>query len=452
MQSAESLIVQDFFEPGIGETLHAVRQLLSSTEHVETAMRLESASAMPLIELLDQVPVDLDDHLFLSAFHTLKKLCALHLYLPRSFMFTDDLRKMSDQAETSGAFADIWHGCYNGLNVAVKSIRIFNSIMVITYDPQGFCTEAVIWRHLSHPNVTPFLGINTTQFRLSMVCKWMPKGNIRSYIHAHPSADRPMLVMDVARGLEYLHSMGVVHGDMKGANILVNGEGRACLSDFGLAAVIYDDSTVNVATTASFATGTIRWMAPEILDPERAGIDVALALPESDVYSYAMVVWEIFTGRSPFDKQRLDAAVMYQILSGVRPEYTPEAIVLGLSEDMWQLIELCWHPDRSQRPNMYEVVSKLRTILRIPSTPASKHPRRRRELQNLHVAGAGQVSRTFVERAERDKVLRNSAAIITLLLCSSCLCTRATHQCAEYDVAASIKSFSEISKPLFLYL
>lgn len=64
--------------------------------------------------------------------------------------------------------------------------------------------------------------------------------------------------------------------------------------DFGLAAIIYDTDTVNEATAMTGASGSTRWMAPEILDPESAGLNgKALPLPQSDVHSFAMVAWEV---------------------------------------------------------------------------------------------------------------------------------------------------------------
>ena len=51
-----------------------------------------------------------------------------------------------------------------------------------------------MWRRLSHPNITPFYGIDTRHFELAMVCKWMPHGHINGFLRRYPCADRPTLV------------------------------------------------------------------------------------------------------------------------------------------------------------------------------------------------------------------------------------------------------------------
>ena len=91
-------------------------------------------------------------------------------------------------------------------------------------------------------------------------------------------------------GLAYLHSEGIVHGDLHGGNILVDNDGHIRLTDFGLA-LIYD------ATAYSYSSihggGAVRWKAPELIDPEECGADSARPTYKSDVYSYACVVIEV---------------------------------------------------------------------------------------------------------------------------------------------------------------
>jgi serine/threonine protein kinase len=87
-----------------------------------------------------------------------------------------------------------------------------------------------VWKHLTHPNIVPLLGVTVAPFQLISV--WMPGGELTEYLDVHPRADRvglvcchratldsdlPLLqVSDVANGLSYLHSHGVIHGDLKG--------------------------------------------------------------------------------------------------------------------------------------------------------------------------------------------------------------------------------------------
>ena len=120
-----------------------------------------------------------------------------------------------------------------------------------------------------------------------------------------------MQLKDVAKGLQYLHDSSVVHGDLKGVgilfctpcssnlatfqpNILVDNLGHARLADFGLACILCDSNTINPPTTTSGSTGSPRWMAPELFDPEVAGLNSSRPSNASDVYAFGMVVYEVF--------------------------------------------------------------------------------------------------------------------------------------------------------------
>ncbi|KIM53835.1 hypothetical protein SCLCIDRAFT_36111, partial [Scleroderma citrinum Foug A] len=134
--------------------------------------------------------------------------------------------------------------------------------------------EARTWSKLSHQNVLPLLGI-TTDFddAISMVSTWMDNGNAHHHVQ-NPEVDpRPLVsyilvvqLRDIAQGLHYLHTHepgAIFHGDLKGYNVLISPEGRALLTDFGLSRVI--NSSLSRPQPLSGA-GTLRWMAPEILD------------------------------------------------------------------------------------------------------------------------------------------------------------------------------------------
>jgi serine/threonine protein kinase len=119
-------------------------------------------------------------------------------------------------------------------------------------------------------------------------------------------------MLDIAEGLNYLHTLNprVIHGDLKGVrcsvylkvqsfekddwqvNILITPSRRACLADFGLARARDSKNITTVAATSNKTTGTLRWQAPELLDPESDDADLATS-PASDVYAYACVCYEV---------------------------------------------------------------------------------------------------------------------------------------------------------------
>ncbi|KAG2017855.1 TKL/TKL-ccin protein kinase [Coprinopsis cinerea AmutBmut pab1-1] len=193
----------------------------------------------------------------------------------------------------SGHFGEVYKGYFEGKVVALKLIKMYErtKASVIT---KAVLHEVVIWCQLVHRNVLPFLGIHESEEGwISLVSPWMRHGSLPRYLSQKPNANRLLLISDVASGLAYLHEHGVVHGDLKGVNILVSPSGHACLADFGLAKIADNEiiSWTSIRTSSTQGGGTIRWQAPELHDPND---DVTpKATPESDVYSFACVCYEV---------------------------------------------------------------------------------------------------------------------------------------------------------------
>lgn len=215
------------------ETNIRVRTALSSKEAVIAMADLQGTNAQSIINLLDHVRVhdclearrclnhDVMQAMsaippnspqYKTGFHTLRKLCLRNGFLPKSFVLPSEMiRKSKEQPEASGSFADVWHGFYGNREAALKVVRITSAhdvqivmkvvddlfmVLRLTNQPvQNFCKEAVVWKYLSHANIAPFLGINTTVSKLCMISEWMPKGNVRTFLYENPGANRLALVI-----------------------------------------------------------------------------------------------------------------------------------------------------------------------------------------------------------------------------------------------------------------
>ncbi|KAF8598349.1 kinase-like protein, partial [Ceratobasidium sp. AG-I] len=123
--------------------------------------------------------------------------------------------------------------------------------------------ELYMWSKAKHENVHELMGIVMFQGRLGMISPWMENGNLQEYILKNPDVDRYKLCSDVAAGVEYLHGIGMVHGDLKALNVLVSHDGTAKLSDFDHS--ILSNCTLLFSSTTNVGGGTLRWMAPELL-------------------------------------------------------------------------------------------------------------------------------------------------------------------------------------------
>ncbi|KAF5326494.1 hypothetical protein D9611_000771 [Ephemerocybe angulata] len=203
------------------------------------------------------------------------------------------ITREGDHAVTAGHFGEIWKGRFQGDPVCVKVVKVYARSDVDKL-LKAFTREAILWSHLSHENVLPFYGIHRLDDiagRMCLISPWMENGNIGEYLLQNPEAKRPVLASDVCSGLAYLHAQDIVHGDLKGANILVTRTGRACVADFGLS-IIAENEIMRWTSTASAATpgGTVRWQAPELFNPEA---EDTKSSKMSDVYALGCVFYEV---------------------------------------------------------------------------------------------------------------------------------------------------------------
>ena len=130
---------------------------------------------------------------------------------------------------------------------------------------------------------------------------------------------------------------------------------HALLTDFGLVTIIPDSTTSSSFTEG----GTFRWMSPELLDPD---IQVHRRTKHSDCYAFGMVIYEVLDRRLPF-YQYTDPAVVGKIVKGERPgrPQGPEG-VLGFTDDVWEILGLCWTPLPQDRPGVEDVLKCLEKV------------------------------------------------------------------------------------------
>ncbi|KAF7349005.1 Kinase-like protein [Mycena venus] len=198
-----------------------------------------------------------------------------------------------------------------------------------------------------------------------MVSPWMEHGTVLQYLKDHGRANVDRLLFEVAQGLHYLHSCNIVHGDLRGTNILVNEDWSACLTDFGLSVFSNASAPMNSPTRA----GSILWMAPELIAPDRFGYEFART-PATDVYAFGCVCVELYTGRPPFSELSEGSALL-KIINGeraVRPSGIP-----AMSDTLWQHVMEYWAESPVTRPTTEAVVQHMAC----PSAAQKPKPSRR---------------------------------------------------------------------------
>ncbi len=190
--------------------------------------------------------------------------------------------------------------------------------------------EARAMARLAHPNVVGLHDVLEDDGQVMLAMEFIDGGNMRSWLRTKPSVDQILdVLMEAGRGLAAAHAQNILHRDFKPDNVLIGRDGRARVSDFGIAAHaraapgnVSEDrgpSSVAMPTTVTTLAGTMGYIAPEALRREPVS---AMA----DQFSFCVSAWEALTGKLPPEKPGL------QPLSGMLPGIRA-ALVRGMSDD-----------------------------------------------------------------------------------------------------------------------
>ena len=133
---------------------------------------------------------------------------------------------------------------------------------------------------------------------------------------------------------------------------MIDKTGRAVLADFGLVALIPDQSTF---LSTCLEGGTVRWMSPELLDPENFSLPNRRPTMESDCYALGMVIYEVLSGQVPFPTCSSFTALR-KVLEGERPERPQGEAGKLFTDGIWSVTELCWMAEPSKRASAKDVL------------------------------------------------------------------------------------------------
>ena len=186
---------------------------------------------------------------------------------------------------------------------------------------ERFKREARAAGSLHHPNIVAIYEYGEDQDSAFIAMECVPGRSLRDHLVAGYRPELrsfPEILDQLLEGLEYSHSRGVIHRDIKPGNLLISEMGTAKISDFGIARIEHSHLTL-----MGEVLGTPYYMAPEQFDGQTAD-------ERSDVYSAAVIVYEVLTGRRPFEGQ--GAALMRQILE--MPPPLPSTLEPRLPKEM----------------------------------------------------------------------------------------------------------------------
>jgi serine/threonine protein kinase len=230
-----------------------------------------------------------------------------------------------------------------GQIVAIKQI----SISDISKDQLKVIQQEInLMKKLSHKNIVKYIGKNysdviTTEKYLNIVLEYIENGSLAGIIKKFNTFQEALVAFftrQVLQGLKYLHHEGLVHRDIKGANLLTTKDGTVKLADFGVAMKLSE------SIKSMSIVGTPYWMAPEIV--EQSG----RCTTSCDIWSVGCTVIELISGRPPYyDMEPMSA--LYRI---VRDDYPP--LPTGISPDLKDFLLKCFQKEPLLRKSASELL------------------------------------------------------------------------------------------------
>ena len=143
-------------------------------------------------------------------------------------------------------------------------------------------------------------------------------------------------------------------------NILIDQGRHARLADFGLLTIVWDHTNFTTSSTAH-SGGTMRWMSPELLHPEQFGLDHVRPTKAADCYALGMVILEVLTGQPPFASWP-GHVVSRKVTDGRRPGRPEGAAGIWFTDELWEMLGLCWATDAQCRPSIEAVCKCLEQV------------------------------------------------------------------------------------------
>lgn len=250
-----------------------------------------------------------------------------------------------------GLGGEVFKGTFRRTEVAIKKIS------VLSYNKKKIYNEITIMEKIDHPNLISLMGWAEDDHNIYILSKYVEAGNLMYFLHDYRNSNLSLslklsYIKQIALGLNYLHlsTPPIFHRDLKCLNILINNKSaEVYITDFGLAKEI----TQSYLHKVNPKEGTILWMAPELLDNIETLYD-----PSADIYSFAIVIWEILTQQIPYyygTQVTNEFELREKILQGERPDIHDEKLQ-NVPNELIALMTSCWDAEKSRRPLSFDVI------------------------------------------------------------------------------------------------
>ncbi|QPG75430.1 hypothetical protein FOA43_002784 [Brettanomyces nanus] len=206
--------------------------------------------------------------------------------------------------------------------------------------------EMELLRELHHENIVRYLGSASDSSKMYIFLEYIPGGSVSSMLHTYGPFEEPLIrnfLTQVLIGVRYLHNNGIIHRDIKGANILIDINGTVKIGDFGISKRItpsnkvdpVEEEQIKQSKRASFQ-GSVYWMAPEV-------VKQVASTEKSDIWSTGCLAIEMFTAKHPYPEFSQMQAI-FRIGTLTLPKYPS-----GCSDSARDFLDLAFETDYRKR-------------------------------------------------------------------------------------------------------
>ena len=268
---------------------------------------------------------------------------------------------------STGSTCDVYRGRYRNIDVAIKQLKHNKRDLNFKYMKEFKREMGVLISLPNHPNLLTMIGFSIKEGQIFLITQYCQGGSLFDVLHKKKSRkhftfkQQLKILMDICRGMQFLHELNrsVIHRDLKSLNIFIDNkiEGESMgfqttVADFGLARTFSDPNEF-----VTLKMGTFHWMAPELFDGEGYS-------SKTDVYAFAIIMWEVFALRTPYyhirDINRILAFVTYK---NGRPSLSDCKVPSKYEKEIREIIRVNWHKDGTRRKEFSEIYGQLERIM-----------------------------------------------------------------------------------------
>ncbi|XP_018079340.1 receptor-interacting serine/threonine-protein kinase 2 isoform X2 [Xenopus laevis] len=270
-----------------------------------------------------------------------------------------------------GAYGTVHSACHSDWRVRV-AVKFFPTERhLVESERNKILKEAEILHKARFSYILPILGICNEPECLGIVTEYMTNGSLNQLLHENnprveivwPLAFR--ILYEIALGVNFLHNLtpSLLHHDLKTQNILLDMDFHAKIADFGLSKWRMLSSSHSYSDQSA-PGGTIIYMPPEEYEPSSA--KNRRGSVKHDMYSYAIIMWEVLARKQPFEGATTPMQIMFSVCKGNRPDLSEDSLPSDIPHrDLFtSLMQNGWATDPNQRPAFIKCLLDLEPVIR----------------------------------------------------------------------------------------